>query len=117
MSKYMIYIRQSHSFMSDEPCVNTFKQNDISEMCIPERFFTQIGKYPNCVCCRELMIKPSGLTIPIYIHENDKFETILDKLNNYIRDDGMTDDLTITLKLDELGHRNYQTITIQKMRD
>ena len=117
MMKYRICIGQSHSFMSDESYINVFTQKDISEMCIPERFFTQIGKYPNCVCCRELMIKPSGLTIPIYIRDNDKFETILDKLNNYISDDGMTDDLTITLKLDELGPRNYQTITIQKMRD
>ena len=66
--KYRINIEQSHSFMSDEPKTLSYTLDDIIEFCILDNSATQIGanRQP-AIYCLNLYIRPSGLTIPVFI--------------------------------------------------
>ena len=115
--KYAVSIEQSDDFMSNNEVVRVWKLKDVSNIYIPMRCFTQIGAHPDCIHCKEIVIEPSCLSIPIYISmynpdaqmEND----ILEKLNSITRDD--VDSVVIELSLDELNHENYQRLKIWKM--
>ena len=115
--KYAISVEQSHGHMSNFETVHVWKQKDISEIYIPKNFFTQIGEYPNSVMCKQIVIEPSCLTIPIYVsmyNTDPQLEIdILEKLNSVTKDG--VDSVIIELSLDELPDANYQRIKIWKM--
>ena len=116
--KYAISVEQSHGHMSNFETVHVWKQKDISEIYIPKNFFTQVGEYPNSAMCKQIVIEPSCLTIPVYIsmyNTNPKLEIdILQTMNSVVKSD--IDCATITLSLDELPNDNYQRIKIWKMK-
>ena len=115
--KYAVSVEQSDGYMDDKEVVRVWKLKDISEIYIPKNFFSQIGRYPDCVHCKKIVIEPTCLMIPIYISmynpdaalEND----ILEKLNSITRDD--VDSVSIELSLDEMNHENYQRLKIWKI--
>lgn len=115
--KYAISVEQSDGYMTRDPVVRVWKLKDIGEVYIPKRFFSQIGAYPDYAMCKQIVIEPTCLTIPIYIsmfNGDEKLENdILEKLNSILRDD--VDSVTIELSLDELQHENYQRLKIWKM--
>lgn len=113
---YAISVQQSHGFMSDKPETKVFKQNDITDIWVLKKSFTQIGATGNGVWCRNMIIRPSGLTIPIYISEHDKdYLNVLVILLAIVKDNVKR--VEISLSLPELSQENYQTITIWKMEE
>lgn len=113
MSNFYIYIEQTDGFMSTGMTYLAYKLDDIRRIYIPDKFFTQIGKTGDCVHCRNMVIEPGGLTIPIYISRNNiDFEDVLDKLNNITKGD--VNQINVHLSLSELNHANYQHIKIKK---
>ena len=116
--KYAVSVEQSHGYMSDLEEVRVWKLKDIGEIYIPMRMFSQIGAYPNYVLCKQIVIEPTYLTIPIYVsmHNTDANieNDILEKLNSITRDD--VDSVTVELKLvEDLSYENYQRLKIWKL--
>lgn len=114
--KYALSIEQSHSFMSDQPDLIVYKLHDISEILLWHKNFSQIGKFPESVRCKQIAIGPKWLTItPFISSDNDKkAEEVLEKLNAFVRDD--LDEVEVKLTLDELPDGNYQIIRMWKMK-
>lgn len=112
---YAISINQSHGFMCDNPEIKLYKRSEITDIDVIVNAFTQIGFRTHCATCRNISIKPSGLTFPIYITKDGNYEDVLEKLNTITRDD--VDRVEVTLLLPELGDDAYQIISIWKMKE
>lgn len=112
---YGISVQQSHGYMSDKPETHVWKQEEITGIDIMQKAFTQIGATGGSAFCRHLVVRPSGLTIPIYISERDEeYSNVLETLRTVTNEN--VNRVTVTLSLKELPHDNYQTITIWKMK-
>ena len=113
---YAISVEQTHGHMRDKPETHVWKREEITEICISPKHFTQIGFRTHCTFCRNVSIGPTWLTFPIYIDQNDEnYEDVLNALNKITYDS--VGSVAVTLTLDKLPEGNYQTIKIWKMKE
>lgn len=77
---YQIMIEQDRSFMSDEPANYMYRLEDITEVRALKNNGSQIGKFPKCAICGNIMFMPSGLTITPFITDESKLLYIADFL-------------------------------------
>ena len=115
---YRIDVEQSTGGVNHTVEKRIFKVGEIKNLWVSKNCYTHIGTYPNCVLCREMVIAPSGLTIPLYIsvsssNSTDVVDVVLKRLNSIINDN--EDWVGIKLSLPELPLGNYQNIEIRKI--
>lgn len=113
MYKYGIYIEQSHGFMNNESDIRFYKMFDIEDIKDTPNQYSQIGKHPDCVQCKNICFGPTGLTFTVYVEKDDnlKMKNLISRLKT-ILDDGVWD-VTVNLTLCDIPD-SYQTIRIHK---
>lgn len=111
---YDLLIHQTRSYMSEMPEFRRYQLLDITHAKIYPNCFEQIGFRTNCARCVILSIYPTGLNFPLFATNEEDASYIVDKINNFVKDDkrkGLQESLYLPSDVGG-GHQTIRIIKI-----